>query len=46
MHMYELLNVTFDSYDGESFFNDKMDNVIDELESEESIVSRCWSDNR
>lgn len=38
MHMYELLNVTFDSYDGESFFNDKMDNVIDELNQKNLLL--------
>ena len=29
--VYELLGVTFDSYAGESFYNDKMDRVIEEL---------------
>lgn len=29
--VYELLNVDFDSYAGESFYNDKMQPVIDEL---------------
>ncbi len=29
--IYKLLNVTFDSYAGESFYNDKMQPVIDEL---------------
>ncbi len=29
--VYELLGVTFDSYAGEAFYNDKMDVVIDEL---------------
>lgn len=32
MQMYDLLNVSFDSYDGEAFFNDKMDVVVQELE--------------
>ncbi|MDI6452519.1 arginine--tRNA ligase [Peloplasma aerotolerans] len=32
MEMYDLLGVTFDSYDGESFYNDKMDAVVEELE--------------
>ncbi|MDD3068333.1 MAG: arginine--tRNA ligase [Acholeplasmataceae bacterium] len=32
MEMYDLLNVSFDSYDGESFYNDKMDDAIKELE--------------
>ena len=29
--VYQLLGVTFDSYAGESFYNDKMDRVLDEL---------------
>ncbi len=29
--IYKLLNVTFDSYAGESFYNDKMDAIIDQL---------------
>jgi arginyl-tRNA synthetase len=33
MEMYALLGVTFDSYDGESFYNDKMDAVVEELEA-------------
>lgn len=32
MSMYDLLNVSFDSYDGESFYNDKMDAAVLELE--------------
>ncbi|MFP4187110.1 MAG: arginine--tRNA ligase [Acholeplasmataceae bacterium] len=32
MEMYDLLGVTFDAYDGESFYNDKMEAVIDELD--------------
>ncbi len=32
MAMYDFLNVSFDSYDGESFYNDKMDAAIKELE--------------
>lgn len=31
--MYELLNVSFDYYQGESFYNDKMDRVIEEIEA-------------
>ena len=31
MKVYELLDVKFDSYDGEAFYNDKMQPVIDEL---------------
>lgn len=30
--IYELLNVSFDSYNGEAFYNDKMDEVIEILE--------------
>ncbi|MBN3490220.1 arginine--tRNA ligase [Acholeplasma equirhinis] len=33
MQMYELLDVTFDSYNGEAFYNDKMDAVVEELEA-------------
>ncbi len=29
--IYDLLNVTFDSYAGESFYNDKMQSIVDEL---------------
>ena len=29
--VYELLGIRFDSYAGESFYNDKMDRVVDEL---------------
>ena len=32
--VYGLLGITFDSYAGESFYNDKMDRVIDELTQE------------
>lgn len=31
MKVYELLNVKFDSYNGEAFYNDKMQPIIDEL---------------
>ncbi len=30
--IYDLLDVTFDSYNGEAFYNDKMDSIVDELE--------------
>lgn len=29
--VYEMLDITFDSYNGESFYNDKMQGIIDEL---------------
>ncbi|MFC0234300.1 arginine--tRNA ligase [Vagococcus entomophilus] len=31
-HIYDMLEITFDSFNGEAFFNDKMDEVIDLLE--------------
>ncbi|OCA89115.1 arginine--tRNA ligase [Pseudobacillus wudalianchiensis] len=31
--IYKLLNIDFDSYAGEAFYNDKMDHVVDLLES-------------
>lgn len=31
MKVYEMLNVHFDSYNGEAFYNDKMQAVVDEL---------------
>ena len=36
--VYDLLNVHFDSYAGESFYNDKMDRVIDELTEKNLLV--------
>lgn len=30
-HIYDLLNIQFDSYAGEAFYNDKMDQVVQEL---------------
>lgn len=33
--MYQLLNVSFDYYQGESFYNDKMDRVIKEIEEKQ-----------
>lgn len=38
MSMYDLLGVSFDSYDGESFYNDKMAVVADELEQKGLLV--------
>ncbi|MBE0700795.1 MAG: arginine--tRNA ligase [Acholeplasmataceae bacterium] len=37
MEMYDLLGVDFDAYDGESFYNDKMDAIVDEL-SEKNLL--------
>ena len=31
--VYDMLNIEFDSYNGEAFYNDKMQAVIEELES-------------
>lgn len=36
--VYDLLGVSFDSYAGESFYNDKMDRVIDELRTKGLLV--------
>lgn len=36
--IYERLGITFDSMDGESFFNDKMDEVVDILLEKELLV--------
>ena len=33
MKVYKLLNVSFDSYNGEAFYNDKMQAVVDELKT-------------
>lgn len=35
--VYEMLGITFDSYAGESFYNDKMDRVIDELRDKDLL---------
>lgn len=37
MEMYDLLNVKFDSFNGEAFYNDKMDRVVKELEDKNLI---------
>lgn len=36
--VYDRLGVTFDSYNGESFYNDKMDEVVEILEEKELLV--------
>lgn len=36
--IYDLLNVKFDSYAGESFYNDKMQPVVDELKAKGLLV--------
>jgi len=36
--MYKILDVSFDSYHGEAFYNDKMDRVIEELEAKNLLV--------
>ena len=37
--VYDLLGVTFDSYNGEAFYNDKMDVVVDMLEEANLLKS-------
>lgn len=36
-YVYDLLGITFDSYAGESFYSDKMDRVVNILESKELL---------
>ena len=36
--VYDMLGITFDSYNGEAFFNDKMDRVINEL-NEKNLIT-------
>lgn len=36
--IYKRLNITFDSYAGESFYNDKMDAVVDELKEKNLLT--------
>jgi len=38
MRVYDMLGIKFDSYAGESFYNDKMDRVIDELNAKGLLV--------
>ena len=38
MKLYKMLNVEFDSYNGEAFYNDKMDAVVKELEDKKLLV--------
>ena len=35
--IYDLLDITFDSYNGEAYYNDKMDPVVQELEEKELL---------
>lgn len=37
MKVYDLLNVNFDSYNGEAFYNDKMQAVVDELKAKKLL---------
>lgn len=38
MKTYELLGIEFDSYNGESFYNDKMDAIVDELRAKGLLI--------
>ena len=42
--VYDMLGITFDSYNGEAFFNDKMDVIIDELVEKNLLVSDAGAD--
>lgn len=36
--VYDMLNISFDSYNGESFYSDKMSRVVNELEAKDLLV--------
>ncbi len=36
--VYDMLGISFDSYNGESFYSDKMDRIVDELEEKGLLV--------
>ncbi|MFA7075284.1 MAG: arginine--tRNA ligase [Candidatus Izemoplasmatales bacterium] len=38
MKVYKMLDVHFDSYNGEAFYNDKMSNVVEELKDKSLLV--------
>lgn len=38
MKIYDLLGITFDSYNGEAFYNDKMQPVVDELRAKHLLT--------
>ena len=38
MKVYKLLNVSFDSYNGEAFYNDKMQAIVDELKEKGLLI--------
>lgn len=42
--VYDILNITFDSTNGESFYNDKMDPIIEELENQSLLISDKGAD--
>lgn len=37
--VYKMLDITFDSYNGEAFYNDKMDKVIEELKEKNLLTT-------
>jgi len=36
--IYDILGITFDSYNGEAFYNDKMDEIVDILKNKDKLV--------
>lgn len=38
MHIYDMLDIQFDSFNGEAFYNDKMQAIIDELKEKNLLV--------
>ncbi|WEG73713.1 arginine--tRNA ligase [Vagococcus intermedius] len=43
-HVYDLLKISFDSYNGEAFYNDKMQPVIDLLQEKNLLISSQGAD--
>ncbi len=44
--VYQMLDITFDSYNGEAFYQDKMGPVLKELEEKKSIGRGSGSESR
>ena len=42
--IYDMLGISFDSYNGESFYNDKMDRVVKMLEDQDLLVADKGAD--
>ncbi|WP_025729253.1 arginine--tRNA ligase [Atopobacter phocae] len=42
--VYDLLGISFDSYNGEAFYNDKMDEIIEQLQEKDLLKSNRGAD--